>query len=177
MGKENIRKMNFFKVFSIFFLSRAFEIPVEHRLRTNAAMMAFRAMKNAEIPYNSLDELTHFYKIWTKNWLLRNQIEHWNNKFSRNTERLKVRYDICGDEDVKDFALGEIFEDERGERMLRDQPVKSLELIVNGYAKWSQAFIHRCKHQPRVQVLRAKLWFEKLTELVEKNHPDFLMES
>ena len=44
--------MNFFKVFSIFFLSRAFEIPVEHRLRTNAAMMAFRAMKNAEIPYN-----------------------------------------------------------------------------------------------------------------------------
>lgn len=44
--------MNSLKVFSIFVLSRAFEIPVEHRLRTNAAMMAFRAMKNAEIPYN-----------------------------------------------------------------------------------------------------------------------------
>merc|ERR1712130_756391 len=43
-----------------------------------------------------LDQLRAYHKAWVNEWLKNKQVEHWEHKFTRNADRLALRYAICG---------------------------------------------------------------------------------
>ena len=85
---------------------------------------------------------------------------HWVNKFSRNTERMRTRYNLCG----RNGSASSRKRRQTGDigRIDRDSPVKALKQITTGYRKFAEKFLQDCKRQPETQADRARKWFDVL---------------
>ena len=144
-------------------------------------------------PIQRLERLESFINEWLDdNFRGTNVKTHWMAKFKRNSDRMEMRFNICGAYDDRrrrettagdaiittpDSAYDYDYDydyDESSDEVLdfarydKTNPVNGLRQITVAYKKWAQRFISKCKLQPRKQALRSELWNAKLKKQLLK---------
>jgi len=131
-------------------------------------------------PLQRLNKLTQFTAEWCNDNLTAKQARNWSNKFAKNAARMEQRFEKCGfydenqlphggpakrDTDAVQGALSE--EDFRYDK---NNPVRGIKQITNGFRKWAERYISTCMpHQPRRQVVRMAKWHGQMIGYLLEN--------
>jgi len=55
------------------------------------------------------------------------------------------------------------------ERYDKNNPIRGIQQITKGFAKWAQRYISTCKVQPDKQVIRMQKWNDKMNDYLKAN--------
>ena len=139
-------------------------------------------------PLQRLNKLNKFAAEWCNANLDEKAAANWEGKFDRNVARFERRFELCGfyDEDQLPHGGPKPADDNR-ERREEDElafldcegslcprydknnPVRGIQQITKGFAKWAQRYVSTCKLQPAKQVQRSNKWFGQLTAKIAAN--------
>ena len=130
-------------------------------------------------PLQRLNKLNKFANEWVDNNLDEKAAKNWNGKFDRNVDRFERRFELFGFYDENQLPHGGPANKERRDaeddlafldcegslcpRYDKNNPVRGIQQITKGFAKWAQRYISTCKLQPAKQVDRSNKWFGQLT--------------
>ena len=132
-------------------------------------------------PLQRLNKLNIFAAEWCNANLSEKAAANWVQKFDNNVGRFARRFEICGyyDENSQHGGPRErradddlAFLDCEGAacpRYDKNNPVRGIQQITKGFAKWAQRYIAECKLQPEKQVNRSNKWFGQLTGKLQAN--------
>jgi len=121
-------------------------------------------------PLQRLAKLNTFANEWLNDNMDAKVAAHWGPKFDRNTARFERRFELCGYYDESNLPHGGPAADRKrrdtSDPMLdalepkydKENPMKGLLQITNGFRKWSERYIVDCKLQPGKQSDRAAKW-------------------
>merc|ERR1712212_465449 len=116
-------------------------------------------------PLQRLAKLNSFANEWLNDNMDAKVAAHWGPKFDRNTARFERRFELCGYYDETNLPHGgpsgdRKRRDDGGDLMKYDKenPMKGLLQITNGFRKWAERYIEDCKLQPGKQSDRAAKW-------------------
>jgi len=124
-------------------------------------------------PLQRLNKLTMFTDEWCNDNLTAKQAKNWSRKFAKNAARMVTRFEKCGfydenllphggpakrDTDAVEGALSD--EDFRYDK---NNPVRGIKQITNGFRKWAERYISTCQpNQPTRQVDRMEKWHDHM---------------
>ena len=130
-------------------------------------------------PLQRLNKFNKFANEWVGNNLSEKAAANWGKKFDKNTARFERRFELCGFYDENQLPHGGPAPKERRDaeddlafldcegslcpRYDKNNPVRGIQQITKGFAKWAQRYISDCKLQPAKQVERSNKWFGQLT--------------
>ena len=130
-------------------------------------------------PLQRLNKLNKFAIEWVTDNLSEKAAANWGGKFDRNVDRFERRFELCGFYDENQLPHGGPANKERRDaeddlafldcegslcpRYDKNNPVRGIQQITKGVAKWAQRYISTCKLQPAKQVDRSNKWFGQLT--------------
>ena len=129
-------------------------------------------------PLQRLNKLNKFAIEWVTDNLSEKAAANWGGKFDRNVDRFERRFELCGfyeselphggpaNKERRDAEDDLAFLDCEGSlcpRYDKNNPVRGIQQITKGFAKWAQRYISTCKLQPAKQVDRSNKWFGQLT--------------
>ena len=137
-------------------------------------------------PNQRLAKLNKFAREWCTTNLTEKQANHWIEKFDRNVVRFERRWELCGFYDENQLPHGGPKPEDRKRREDDDlafldcegalcprydknNPVRGIQQITKGFAKWAQRYVSTCKLQPAKQVERSNKWFGQLTSKIQAN--------
>ena len=137
-------------------------------------------------PLQRLNKLNKFAAEWCNANLSEKAAAHWGEKFDRNVARFERRFELCGFYDENQLPHGGpapadrkrreedelAFLDCEGAlcpRYDKNNPVRGIQQITKGFAKWAQRYVSTCKLQPAKQVDRSNKWFGQLTAKIQAN--------
>jgi len=127
-------------------------------------------------PLQRLAKLNSFANEWLNDNMDAKVAAHWGPKFDRNTARFERRFELCGFYDENQLPHGGPSGDRKRRETTTDSdsvlddfakydkenPVKGLLQITNGFRKWAERYIEDCKLQPGKQTDRANKWRQTL---------------
>ena len=136
-------------------------------------------------PLQRLNKLNIFAGEWCNANLSEKAAAHWTEKFGRNVARFERRFELCGFYDENQLPHGGPKPEDRKRREDDDlafldcegalcprydknNPVRGIQQITKGFAKWAQRYVSTCKLQPAKQVDRSNKWFGQLTGKLEQ---------
>ena len=131
-------------------------------------------------PLQRLNKLNIFAAEWCNANLSDKAAANWVAKFDRNVARFERRFELCGFYDENQLPHGGPKAEDRKRRQEDDlafldcegslcprydknNPVRGIQQITKGFAKWAQRYVSTCKLQPAKQVERSNKWFGQLT--------------
>ncbi len=131
-------------------------------------------------PLQRLNKLNKFAAEWCNANLDERGAANWEAKFDRNVARFERRFELCGFYDENQLPHGGPKAEDRKRREEDDlafldcegslcprydknNPVRGIQQITKGFAKWAQRYVSTCKLQPAKQVERSNKWFGQLT--------------
>ena len=132
-------------------------------------------------PLQRLNKLNIFAAEWCNANLSEKAAANWEAKFERNVKRFERRFELCGFYDENQLPHGGPKPSEDRKRREEDDlafldcegslcprydknnPVRGIQQITKGFAKWAQRYVSTCKLQPAKQVERSNKWFGQLT--------------
>ena len=136
-------------------------------------------------PLQRLNKLNKFAIEWVTDNLSEKAAANWGGKFDRNVDRFERRFELCGFYDENQLPHGGPANKERRDaeddlafldcegslcpRYDKNNPVRGIQQITKGFAKWAQRYISTCKLQPAKQVDRSNKWFGQLTAKIAAN--------
>ena len=134
-------------------------------------------------PKQRLKRLGQFAEEWCNANLDEKAAKNWSGKFERNTERFFRRFELCGyyDETQEHGGPRErraddelAFLDCEGDETVcprydKNNPIRGIQQITRGFAKWAQRYVSDCKLQPEKQVARSNKWYGQLTAKLAAN--------
>ena len=125
-------------------------------------------------PLQRLTKLNIFANEWIADNLNDKQAANWGSKFDRNTARMEKAFGLCGFYDETSEHGGprerrSTTDDSDLTRYDQSNPIRGIQQITKGFAKWAQRYIAECKVQPAKQVNRMNKWFGQLTGKLAEN--------
>ena len=138
-------------------------------------------------PLQRLNKLNIFAAEWCNANLSEKAAANWEAKFERNVKRFERRFELCGFYDENQLPHGGPKPSEDRKRREEDDlafldcegslcprydknnPVRGIQQITKGFAKWAQRYVSTCKLQPAKQVDRSNKWFGQLTAKIQAN--------
>ena len=130
-------------------------------------------------PLQRLNKLNKFAAEWCNANLSDKAAANWVQKFDNNVVRFARRFELCGFYDEELVHGGPKPEDRKRReeddlafldcegslcpRYDKNNPVRGIQQITKGFAKWAQRYVSACKLQPAKQVERSNKWFAQLT--------------
>ena len=138
-------------------------------------------------PLQRLNKLNIFAAEWCNANLSEKAAANWEAKFERNVKRFERRFELCGFYDENQLPHGGPKPSEDRKRREEDDlafldcegslcprydknnPVRGIQQITKGFAKWAQRYVSTCKLQPAKQVERSNKWFGQLTAKIQAN--------
>ena len=131
-------------------------------------------------PLQRLNKLNKFAAEWCNANLSEKAAAMWEKKFDNNVQRFERRFELCGFYDENQLPHGGPKPADRKRREEDDlafldcegslcprydktNPVRGIQQITKGFAKWAQRYVSTCKLQPARQVTRSNKWFTQLT--------------
>merc|ERR1712187_324885 len=158
-----------------------------NKMKTFAVALVAAASADKKVPprhpLQRLNRLNEFAAEWCNDNLTEKQAANWVGKFQNNVERFESRFERCGYYDENNLPHGgpqrkrrdaddlvDACEDADSPfcRYDKNNPVRGLKQITNGFRKWAERYLANdkdgkaCKLQPDRQVARANKWNAKL---------------
>ena len=125
-------------------------------------------------PLQRLTKLNAFANEWIADNLSEKQAANWGSKFDKNTARMEKAFDLCGFYDETSEHGGprerrSTTDDSDLTRYDQSNPIRGIQQITKGFAKWAQRYIAECKVQPAKQVDRMNKWQGQLVGKYQAN--------
>jgi len=129
-------------------------------------------------PLQRINKLKTFTAEWCTANLTAKQAANWIKKYENNANRMITRFDLCGfyDESLEHGGPAKVrrsAEDEEDDQLFerydKTNPVRGIQQITRGFAKWAQRYISTCKVQPDRQVDRMNKWNQKMNDYLVAN--------
>ena len=154
-----------------------------------ATIVAVASAQNKKVPprhpLQRLNKLNIFAAEWCNANLDDRAAANWEAKFDRNVARFERRFELCGFYDANSEHGGPKPQDRKRReeddlafldcegslcpRYDKNNPVRGIQQITKGFAKWAQRYVSTCKLQPAKQVERSNKWFGQLTNKIQAN--------
>jgi len=147
-------------------------------MKTIAALITIAAADKKVPPRHPLQrlaKLNSFANEWLNDNMDAKVAAHWGPKFDRNTARFERRFELCGFYDENQLPHGGPSGDRKRRadettdvldglepKYDKENPMKGLLQITNGFRKWAERYIEDCKLQPGKQADRAAKWRQTL---------------
>merc|ERR1712050_766403 len=110
-------------------------------------------------PIQRLSTLNRFAMEWLDDAFGEdhNRNVHWAAKFTRNSERMRTRFQQCG-RDSKPELRKKRSADDNLVKIDTTNPVKAIKQITTGMRKFAFRYLQDCKKQPKTLADRFKKW-------------------